>query len=101
MADQNVLITRGNIDLNSFNQLNISAGVGITINNSQLRSQINLDNLTIRGNMNSRLQSSIFNQFDDELLNSKNSKCQADQYGAVYGPSYGDTLGTVNCRGHL
>jgi len=99
MSDQDVLITRENISLTSFNELSISAGGGINIINSELRGEINLNNLLIRGTMNSRLQTSVFNQFEDQLLNSLNSKCQADQYGAVYGPSYGDTLGTVNCRG--
>jgi len=60
---------------------------------------ITLDDFNLKGTMNTRLQSSIFNQFDEDLLNSKNSKCQADTYGAVYGPTYGDNLGTINCRG--
>jgi len=67
--------------------------------NAQLGGSITLDDVNIKGTMNCKLQSSIYNQFDDELLNSKNSKCQADTYGAVYGPTYGDNLGTVNCRG--
>lgn len=66
---------------------------------TNLNGAITLDDLNIKGTMNCKLQSSIFNQFDDELLNSKNSKCQADTYGATYGPTYGDNLGTVNCRG--
>jgi hypothetical protein len=66
---------------------------------TMLSGSITLDDFNLKGTMNTRLQSSIFNQFDEDLLNSKNSKCQADTYGAVYGPTYGDNLGTINCRG--
>jgi hypothetical protein len=96
MSNTNTFLSRNFIGMQA-QSINMTA-TNMSVN-SQINGSITLDDINIKGTMNCKLQSSIFNQFDDELLNSKNSKCQADTYGATYGPTYGDTLGTVNCRG--
>ncbi len=95
MAD-NTVLTRNYIGMNA-SQMSITASRMDV--KTTMSGDITLDDFNLKGTMNTRLQSSIFNQFDEDLLNSKNSKCQADTYGAVYGPTYGDNLGTINCRG--
>lgn len=73
----------------------------VTLNNIYLNGKIDLRNLELMGSMNTRMQTSIFNQLNEEMINSKNSKATCDQYGPVYGPVYGDILGTINSKGSL
>lgn len=96
MSGDNTVLNRNYIEM-TCNQIRMqSTRMDVR---TTMSGDITLDDFNLRGTMNTRLQSSIFNQFDEDLLNSKNSKCQADTYGAVYGPTYGDNLGTINCRG--
>ena len=96
MADNNTILNRNYFGVSAAQIAMAATRMDVK---TTMSGSITLDNFDLKGTMNTRLQSSIFNQFDEDLLNSKNSKCQADTYGAVYGPTYGDNLGTINCRG--
>ena len=106
-------IYRKNIILSAEKSITFDSGTGIffgqkaksfnkiSLNNIYLDGKIDLRNVELMGTMNTKLQTSIFNTLDEEMLNSKSSKALSDQYGPVYGPVYGDVLGTINSKGVL
>ena len=106
-------IFRKSITLSAEKSLTFNSGTGIyfgqksksinkiSLNNIYLDGKIDLRNLQLTGTMDTKLQTSIFNVLDEEMLNSKTSKATSDQYGPVYGPVYGDIMGTINSTGAL
>ena len=109
----NTEIYRNSITLSADKSITFDAGKGISfgqnknainkisLNNIYVDGKIDLRDLELSGTMNTKLQTSIFNTLDQEMLSSKSSKATSDQYGPVYGPVYGDIIGTINSRGAL
>ena len=109
----NTEIFRKSITLSAEKSITFDSGTGIffgqkaksinkiSLNNIYLDGKIDLRNVELMGTMNTKLQTSIFNSLDEEMLSSKTSKATSDQYGPVYGPVYGDVLGTINSKGVL
>jgi hypothetical protein len=109
----NTEIFRKSITLSAEKSITFDSGTGIffgqkaksinkiSLNNIYLDGKIDLRNVELMGTMNTKLQTSIFNALDEEMLSSKSSKATSDQYGPVYGPVYGDVLGTINSKGTI
>ena len=109
----NTEIYRNSIVISADKSITFDAGRGIhfgyndksknkiSLNNIYVDGKVDLRDLELSGSMNTKLQTSIFNILDEEMVNSKSSKSTLDHYGPVYGPVYGDMLGTINSKGVL
>ena len=109
---QNISIKSRSIDFNSLTGINFSSGSGITygsqfskqsidLNNVSLSGNLDLSNVVLSGNINTQFISSIFDVNQDSMLDYETSKSTSDQYGATYGVTYGDNLGSINAGGAL
>jgi hypothetical protein len=109
---QNISIKSRSIDFNSLTGINFSSGSGITygsqfskqsidLNNVSLSGNLDLSNVVLSGNINTQFISSIFDINQDSMLDYETSKSTSDQYGATYGVTYGDNLGSINAGGAL